>query len=332
MAHRLRAALHQGSLDRLAGIPTARDLEPARRRAAGVDRGWLGGAWIRGGPGAWRHPRSPVWLAFWSWCWQRPTWRGQPTEATVDSPPDTSGVSAHVRVGLLSLSLAILMNVDILVVRHFFDDASAALYSASAVVGRIVLFASLPAAQVVLPHIIRQAATGEPLSRTFRGHGPRSPFSSVVARRWLSSSRPRWFFQIIVGAGYTPDLPLVWAYTVAGSLLALLTLLTNFHIGAGTLRVMGRAGAAEHRVRGHAVGSPRQSHLGGVDARHLPGRRCARHAWLGRQSAPKGSRTRGAAGRGPRSRTRAPKHVTHLRGGWPWLAWRTSLRCLTGGR
>ena len=34
-----------------------------------------------------------------------------------------------------------------------------------------------------------------------------------------------------------PDQFLVWGYTVAGSLLALLTLLTYFHIGAGTLRV-----------------------------------------------------------------------------------------------
>ena len=34
-----------------------------------------------------------------------------------------------------------------------------------------------------------------------------------------------------------PDQSLVWANAVAGSLLALLTLLTYFHIGAGTLRV-----------------------------------------------------------------------------------------------
>ena len=30
---------------------------------------------------------------------------------------------------------------------------------------------------------------------------------------------------------------LVWGYTLAGSLLALVTMLTYFHIGAGTLRV-----------------------------------------------------------------------------------------------
>ena len=158
------------------------------------------------------------------------------SEASVDTPPDASGMSAHVRVGLLSLSLAILMNVDILVVRHFFDDASASLYAASALVGRIVLFAAAPAAQVVLPHIIRQVAAGEPLTRTLAvtaaftvSIGGGAALVIVVV--------PELVFQIMFADRYIPVPHLVWAYTVAGSLLALLTLLTYFHIGAGTLRV-----------------------------------------------------------------------------------------------
>ena len=158
------------------------------------------------------------------------------SEAPVDTPPDASGMSAHVRVGLLSLSLAILMNVDILVVRHFFDDASASLYAASALVGRIVLFAAAPAAQVVLPHIIRQVAAGEPLTRTLAvtaaftvSIGGGAALVIVVV--------PELVFQIMFADRYIPVPHLVWAYTVAGSLLALLTLLTYFHIGAGTLRV-----------------------------------------------------------------------------------------------
>lgn len=158
------------------------------------------------------------------------------TEAPVDSPADTAGTAAHVRVGLLSLSLAILMNVDILVVRHFFDDASASLYAASALVGRIVLFASAPAAQVVLPHIIRHVAAGEPLTRTL---GITAVFTVLISggTALIIIVAPSLVFQIIFADRYAPVPTLVWAYTLAGSLLALLTLLTYFHIGAGTLRV-----------------------------------------------------------------------------------------------
>ena len=153
-----------------------------------------------------------------------------------DTPAAASGKSAHVLVALLSLSLAILMNVDILVVRHFFDDASASLYAASALVGRIVLFASAPAAQVVLPHIIRHVAAGEPLTRTF---AVTAAFTVLISggAALVIISVPELVFQIIFGDRYTPVPSLVWAYTLIGSLLALLTLLTYFHIGAGTLRV-----------------------------------------------------------------------------------------------
>ena len=159
------------------------------------------------------------------------------TEAPADNTPaDTSGKTSHVLVGLLSLSLAILMNVDILVVRHFFDDASASLYAASALVGRIVLFASAPAALVVLPHIIRHVAAGEPLTRTFAITGAFTVLISGGAALVIVAA-PTLVFQIIFADRYVPVPPLVWGYTLAGSLLALLTLLTYFHIGAGTLRV-----------------------------------------------------------------------------------------------
>ncbi len=158
------------------------------------------------------------------------------TETPAESKEAEGERSSHVLVGLLSLSLAILMNVDILVVRHFFDDGSASLYAASALVGRIVLFASAPAALVVLPHIIRHVAAGEPLTRTLAVTGA---FTILISggTALIIVIAPSLVFQIIFADRYAPIPSLVWAYTLAGSLLAVLTLLTYFHIGAGTLRV-----------------------------------------------------------------------------------------------
>ena len=236
------------------------------------------------------------------------------SEAPVGTPPDASGMSAHVRVGLLSLSLAILMNVDILVVRHFFDDASASLYAASALVGRIVLFAAAPAAQVVLPHIIRQVAAGEPLTRTLAVTAAFTVFIGGGAALVIVVV-PELVFQIMFADRYIPVPHLVWAYTVAGSLLALLTLLTYFHIGAGTLRVwvllmpLSIACAVTLWVRHESLASVAWT----LDA-FLGAGVLIMLGWAARVLR-KGSRPRGAAHGGPRSRPRALRHVTHLTGG-----------------
>lgn len=54
-------------------------------------------------------------------------------------------------IGLLSITL--LMSVDMLIVKYFFDAETAGLYAGIATVGRIIFFLSAPIAQVLMPSI-----------------------------------------------------------------------------------------------------------------------------------------------------------------------------------
>jgi len=65
--------------------------------------------------------------------------------------------AALVFVGLLSITL--LMSIDIIIVKYFFDAETAGLYAGVATVARIIFFLSAPIAQVLLPSIkVHQAS------------------------------------------------------------------------------------------------------------------------------------------------------------------------------
>lgn len=65
--------------------------------------------------------------------------------------------AALVFVGLLSITL--LMSIDILIVKYFFDAETAGLYAGIATVARIIFFLSAPIAQVLMPSIkVKQAS------------------------------------------------------------------------------------------------------------------------------------------------------------------------------
>ena len=98
-------------------------------------------------------------------------------------------------------------------------------------------------------------AAGEPLTRTF---AITAAFTVLISggAALIIVIVPELVFQIIFADRYIPVPHLVWAYTIAGSLLALLTPLDLLpHRGRYASR-MGLVDAAEHRVRRHAVGSP----------------------------------------------------------------------------
>lgn len=144
--------------------------------------------------------------------------------------------AANLRVALIGLSVALFINVDVLLVRHFFGDADAALYAASALIGRVVLFASLPAASVMLPHLVRHVSAGEPFGRTFLVGAALMSTINVTAALVIVT-RPEFAFGLVFGDRYVPVVELVWAYVLAGALLGGMALLSHLHIGVGRLNI-----------------------------------------------------------------------------------------------
>ncbi len=143
---------------------------------------------------------------------------------------------ANGRVALIALGVAVLVNVDLILMRHFFDDEAAGLYAASSTVGRIVFFAATPASVVVLPHFMRHVRLGEPFGRSFAvAVGFVALVSGGAALVILAA--PEFVFGVIFDDRYQVVAELVWAYVLTGALLSGIMLLSNFHIGVGRTHV-----------------------------------------------------------------------------------------------
>ena len=143
---------------------------------------------------------------------------------------------ANSRVALIALGVAVLVNVDLILMRHFFDDQQAGLYAASSTVGRIVFFAATPASVVVLPHFMRHVTLGEPFGRSFVvAIGFVAMVSGGAALIILAA--PEFVFSVIFDDTYKVVPGLVWAYVLAGALFSGIMLLSNFHIGVGRTHV-----------------------------------------------------------------------------------------------
>lgn len=157
-----------------------------------------------------------------------------PSGSNLDDP--TFDWGANARVALIALGVAVLVNVDLILMRHFFDDARAGLYAASSTVGRIVFFAATPASVVVLPHFMRHATLGEPFGRSFV---VAVGFVVLVSggAALIILAVPEFVFGVIFDDRYQVFAELVWAYVLTGALLSVVMLLSNFHIGVGRTRI-----------------------------------------------------------------------------------------------
>jgi len=68
---------------------------------------------------------------------------------------------------LNALFLAVIMNIDIIMINHFFPGPEAGLYSAVSTVGKIILFITAPISSVLFPMISERKTTGEKHYRLF---------------------------------------------------------------------------------------------------------------------------------------------------------------------
>ena len=142
----------------------------------------------------------------------------------------------QLRVLGISFALAIIMNADILFVKGYFTEMQAANYSAVALIGRTLFFATSPISIVLLPHVIRQFSTGQSIVPSLLvSVGLISAIAAVVALTVLIF--PTQVFAIAFPDQFDLDQTLLSIYIVAGTLLSLSYALAHLHIGAGNLRL-----------------------------------------------------------------------------------------------
>jgi O-antigen/teichoic acid export membrane protein len=139
------------------------------------------------------------------------------------------------RVLTISFGLAVLFNIDSLIVARFFSTEEAASYLAMGLIGRTIFFMSGPVSIVLLPHVIRVYANGESVVPSLALALALITF--IVTTTAVSILVfPTHIFSLVFREGYTLDLPILSIYTVIGSLFAVNAALANVLIGVGYLR------------------------------------------------------------------------------------------------
>jgi O-antigen/teichoic acid export membrane protein len=133
-------------------------------------------------------------------------------------------------VVIATVIMAIITNEDLLVVKHVADPATAGLYGALSLAGKILLFFVGFVPLIVLPKATRAALAGEPPGRLL--------FKALAVSAAMSLPGlvfyyffPRFVVTTLAGKAFGAAAPFVFSYGVAMVELAFLTVLVNFKMG-----------------------------------------------------------------------------------------------------
>lgn len=118
------------------------------------------------------------------------------------------------------LTQIVINNSDILLVKHYFENNQAGLYSSLALIGRVVYFVAWMFVMLLMPTVIQKQKDGEPtipvLMRYVVLIGALS--SSIILACYLM---PNFIITVMFGEAYLPISFLLWKYALATSLFAI---------------------------------------------------------------------------------------------------------------
>jgi O-antigen/teichoic acid export membrane protein len=133
---------------------------------------------------------------------------------------------------LVEISLILINNSDVLLVKRFFDSATAGQYAALALIGRIVFFGTWSVVITMFPLVAQKAQRGEAHRHLlWISLGLVAGVSVVIVT--ATAVAPALIIQLLFGAAYLPVASLLWLYALATALFALANVLINYHLALG---------------------------------------------------------------------------------------------------
>jgi O-antigen/teichoic acid export membrane protein len=133
---------------------------------------------------------------------------------------------------LVEISLILINNSDVLLVKRFFDSATAGQYAALALIGRIVFFGTWSVVITMFPLVAQKAQRREPHRHLlWISLGMVAGVSVVIVT--ATAVAPALIIQLLFGAAYLPVASLLWLYALATALFALANVLINYHLALG---------------------------------------------------------------------------------------------------
>lgn len=135
-------------------------------------------------------------------------------------------------VVLVYLGQILINNSDILLVKRFFDSATAGHYSALALIGRIVFFATWSVVAVIFPMVAQREQRGESHRHLlWAGLGLVGLVSAgIIAASWAF---PQLIIRSLFGDAYLDIAPMLWLYGLATGLYAMANVVVNYRLSAG---------------------------------------------------------------------------------------------------
>lgn len=163
------------------------------------------------------------------------------TDQLDTSPKESFALSAQEKQAILHFALPVLLaeislilinNSDVLIVKRFFDGAAAGHYAALALIGRIVFFGTWSVVITMFPLVAQRAQRREPHRHLlWIGLGMVSGVSLAIVG--ATALVPASIVQLLFGSEYLIIAPLLWLYATATALFALANVLINYHLALG---------------------------------------------------------------------------------------------------
>ena len=134
------------------------------------------------------------------------------------------------------VSLMLLLNMDILTVKHFSSASDMGSYASATFFGRIAIFASATVPLVMLPKILQEGTSS---TRALRIFGASILLALIVCIVILACpiAFPAGFASAFFGPAFVLDRSLLLAYGVAATLYALVNTCANLYFAVGRTRV-----------------------------------------------------------------------------------------------
>ncbi|MEM7539344.1 MAG: oligosaccharide flippase family protein [Chloroflexota bacterium] len=167
-----------------------------------------------------------------AWLIARQAGRGLPPAQMLDATERRAILLFAGPVIVAETSLILINNSDVLIVKLFFDSATAGHYAALALIGRMVFFATWSIVVTMFPVVAQRQERGEDhRSLLFISLGMVSVVSIIIIGATLIM--PNFIVTILFGEAYQPIVPLLWLYAVATALYALGNVIVNYRLSLG---------------------------------------------------------------------------------------------------
>lgn len=152
------------------------------------------------------------------------------------SPNVKSMLRFAVPVIIQSATITSLYTTDVLLVKHFFSSHDAGIYASLSTLGKIIFFATGPISTVMFPLVSKRKSSGEPFNKIFIYSFILTALFSTfsVFIYWLF---PDVVIRLLYGAAYLEARSLVVWFGIFISLFSLSSLLINYNLSLGKIKV-----------------------------------------------------------------------------------------------